>query len=81
MRGQEGVRVGTEVRVRQDLRSSNLRGMIGKVVGSYGAHELMALAVHFPNGRCQLFWPGDLEDVASPMPWWRSLFRRRRRRS
>ena len=73
MRTQEGVHVGMEVRVRQDLRSSNLRGMVGKVVGSYGAQEFMAVAVHFPNGCCQLFWPGDLEHFARPMPWWLTL--------
>jgi len=29
--------------------------------------------VHFPDGECRLFWPGDLEEIISPRPWWRSL--------
>ena len=73
MRAQEKARVGMKVRVREDYRVSELRGTVGKVVGSYGGEELMVLGVHFPDRRYQLFWPGDLEDVASPEPWWRCL--------
>jgi hypothetical protein len=47
------------------------------VVGSYGGEELMVLDVHFPDGRYQLFWPGDLDDVASPESWLRCLLGRR----
>ena len=47
--------------------------------GSYGGTELIALEVHFPDGRHQLFWPGDLEAVASPKPWWHSSLLGRRR--
>ena len=68
MRPQEKARVGMQVRVREDHRVSELRGTVGKVVGSYGGEELMVLGVHFPDGRYQLFWPGDLDDVASPEP-------------
>jgi len=68
MRPQEKARVGMKVRVREDHRVSELRGTVGKVVGSYGGEELMVLGVHFPDGRYQLFWPGDLDDVASPEP-------------
>ena len=79
MRLQEKAAVGMEVRVRQDHMISELRGTVGKVVGSYGGEELMVLDVQFPDGRYQLFWPGDLDDVASPAePWWRCLFGRRR---
>ena len=81
MRPQEERYVGMKVRVREDRRISEVRGMVGKVVGSYGGEEFVALEVHFPDGRHQLFWPGDLEDVASPKSWWRYLLGRRRRRS
>ena len=78
MRPQEEAPVGMNVRVREDHRISELRGTVGKVVGSYGGEELMVLDVRFPDGHYQLFWPGDLDDVASPEPWWRCLLGRRR---
>ena len=79
MRAQEIAPVGVKVRVREDHGVSELRGTVGRVVGSYGGEELLVLDVHFPDGRYQLFWPGDLDDVASPEPWWRCLLGRRRR--
>jgi hypothetical protein len=78
MRLQQKAAVGMKVRVRDDHRISELRGTVGKVVGSYGGEELMVLDVHFPDGRYQLLWPGDLDDVASPEPWWRCLLGRGR---
>ncbi len=78
MRRQEKAPVGAKVKVRKNHRVSELRGTVGKVVGRYGGEELMVLNVHFPDGRDQLFWPGDLDDVASPEPWWRRLLGRRR---
>jgi hypothetical protein len=70
--------IGMKVRVREDHRISELRGTVGKVVGSYGGEEFTVLGVHFPDGRYQLFWPGDLDDVASAAPWWRCLLGRKR---
>jgi hypothetical protein len=78
MKLQEKALIGTKVRVREDHMISELRGTFGKVVGSYGGEELMVLDVHFPDGRYQLFWPGDLDDVGSPESWWRYLLGRRR---
>jgi hypothetical protein len=78
MRLQEGAPVGMKVRVREDHRISELRGTVGKVVGRYGGEEFMVLDVHFPDGRYQLFWPGDLEKVGAPRRWWRSLLGKRR---
>jgi len=78
MRPQEKALIGTKVRVRQDHMISELRGTVGKVEGSYGGEELMVVDVHFPDRRYQLFWPGDLDDVGSPEPWWRCLLGRRR---
>ena len=36
MSPQEGAHVGMKVRVREDHRISELRSIVGKVVGSYG---------------------------------------------
>jgi hypothetical protein len=77
MRPRQKALVGRKVRVREDHSNSELRGTVGKVVGSYGGEELMVLDVHFPDGRYQLLWPGDLDDVGSPDPWWRCLLGRR----
>jgi hypothetical protein len=66
MRPQEKALIGTKVRVREEHMISELRGTVGKVVGSYGGEELIVLDVHFPDGRYHLLWPGDLEDVGSP---------------
>jgi hypothetical protein len=70
--------IGMKVRVREDYGISEVRGIVGKVVGSYEGTEFIALEVHFPDGRYQLFWPADLEEITSPKPWWRSLLGRRR---
>src|SRR3712207_2355137 len=76
---EEQAHVGRDVGMREDHRSSELRGMVGKVVGGYGGEEFVAPEVHFPDGRYPLFWPADLEDVGAPKPWWRSLLGRRRK--
>jgi hypothetical protein len=66
--------VGMKVRVRHDHRISGRRGMVGKIVGRYGGEAYVAVDVRFPNGQHRLFWPGDLEEIASPQPsLWRSL--------
>jgi hypothetical protein len=66
--------VGTKVRVRQEHRILERRGMVGKVVGRYGGEEYVAVDVRFSDGRCRLFWPSDLEEIASPKPSsWRSV--------
>jgi hypothetical protein len=77
MWAQEEAPVGMKVRVREDHMISELRGTVGKVVGSYGGEELLVLDVHFPDGRYQLLWPGDLDHVGSPGPWWRCLLAKR----
>jgi hypothetical protein len=58
--------VGTRVRVRQEHRILERRGMVGKVVGRYGGEEYVVVDVRFSNGQRRLFWPGDLEEIASP---------------
>ena len=68
--------VGVRVRVGEHHRIAERRGMVGRVVGSYGGDDYLAVDVRFPDGRHRLFWPGDLEEVSSPQPWWRSLLSR-----
>ncbi len=66
--------VGTQVRVRQEHRILERRGMVGNVVGRYGGAEYVAVDVRFPDGHHRLFQPSDLEEFASPQPsLWRSL--------
>ena len=70
MRAEEA-RLGMKVRVGEYHRRSQLRGVVGKIVDSYGAPEYMALDVHLPGGKHQLFWARDLEEASAPEPWWR----------
>jgi hypothetical protein len=51
--------------------------MFGRVVGRYGGEAYVAVDVLFPDGKYRLFWPGELEEVASPQWWWRFLLRAR----
>jgi hypothetical protein len=62
----QDARVGMRVKVADHHRIEERRGLVGKVVGSYGGREYRALDVRFPNGQHRLFWPGDLEEIASP---------------
>jgi hypothetical protein len=68
------VRPGMRVRVREHHRIEERRGLVGKVVGTYGGEEFTAVEVLFPDGERRLFWPADLEEVSSPRQrWWCSL--------
>jgi hypothetical protein len=64
--------VGVRVRVGEQHRIAERRGMVGR----YGGDDYVAVDVRFPDGRHRLFWPRDLEEVTSPQPWWRSLLSR-----
>jgi hypothetical protein len=68
VRTQEACFVGTKVRVRQEHRILERRGMVGKVVGRYGGEVYVAVDVRFSDGRRRLFWPSDLEEIASAQP-------------
>jgi hypothetical protein len=68
VRAEEAGIVGTKVRVRQEHRILERRGMVGKVVGRYGGEEYVAVDVRFSNGQRRLFWPSDLQEIASPKP-------------
>jgi len=74
VRTEEASFVGTKVRVRQEHRILGRRGTVGMVVGRYGGQEYVAVDVRFSDGQRRLFWPSDLEEIASPKPsLWRSL--------
>jgi hypothetical protein len=74
VRAEQACFVGAKVRVRQEHRILERRGMVGKVVGRYGGEEYVAVEVRFPEGHHRLFWPSDLEEVASAqLSLWRSL--------
>jgi hypothetical protein len=74
VRAEEACFMGTKVRVRQEHRIVERRGMVGKVVGRYGGEEYVAVDVRFSDGQRRLFWPSDLEEIASPQPTlWRTL--------
>jgi hypothetical protein len=73
VRAQE-VSVGMRVRVHEDHRILERRGMVGEVVGRYGGEEYVAVDVRFSDRHHRLFWPGDLEEISPAQPsWWRSL--------
>jgi hypothetical protein len=69
----EEVCVGMKVRVREEHRILERRGMVGRIVTCYGGENYVAVDVRFPDGQYRLFWPGDLEEISSPSSWWRSL--------
>ena len=73
MRAEEAC-VGMKVRVSQEHRISERRGMVGKVVGRYGPEEYVVVDMRSSDGLRWLFWPEDLEEVCSSSgSWWRSL--------
>jgi hypothetical protein len=71
----EEVNIGATVRVREHHRIAERRGMVGRIADRYGGEGYMAVDVRFSGGQRRLFWPGDLEEISSPRPWWRSLLK------
>ena len=64
---------GMRVRVMDHHRGGERRGIMGKVVASFGREEYIAVDVRLADGECRLFWPRDLEEIPSPRAWWRLL--------
>jgi hypothetical protein len=62
----ERVHVGTTVRVREHHRIVERRGMVGRIADHYGGDGYIAVDVRFSGGHRRLFWPEDLEEIASP---------------
>ena len=75
----EQARPGMRVRVMDNYRVQERRGLIGTVVARYGVGEYVAVDVRLAEGRFMLFWPMDLEEIPSPhtQAWWRRMFGKR----
>ena len=56
--------VGTRVRVRDSLLRADLRGLEGTITRRWGHPEYVALDVLLGDGRTQLFWHHELEEIA-----------------
>ena len=61
-------RPGTRVRVCLDYRKPHLQGMVGTIKKHYEGPNYTAVAVLFPDGRTELFWDHQLEEVKEPYP-------------
>ena len=61
----EEARIGARVRVSESGRRSEWRGLTGTVSGKWGNPEYLALDVRMDEGRTQLFWHHELEEIRS----------------
>jgi hypothetical protein len=59
----EEARIGMRVRVRDSLLRSELRGKVGTITGRWGSPEYVAVDVLLDDGRAQLFWHHELEEI------------------
>ncbi len=59
----EEARVGKRVRIREDHRKANLRGLEGTIVERWGNPDYVALDVLLDGGDWQLFWYHELEEI------------------
>ena len=62
MRSEEA-QVGKRVRVREDIRKTNLRGQEGTIAKRWGNPAYPALDVLLDGGGWQLFWYHELESL------------------
>ncbi len=62
MRSEEAV-IGARVRVAGSGPSSEWRGLAGTISGRWGNPEYPALEVLLEDGRTQLFWHHELEEI------------------
>jgi hypothetical protein len=60
----EEAQIGKRVRVRADHRSTPLRGLVGTIEKSWGDPSYTALDVLLDEGRSELFWHHELEEIA-----------------
>jgi len=63
MRSEEA-RIGARVRVSDSGLHSELRGLTGTVSAMWGHPEYLALDVRMEDGRSELFWHYELEEIA-----------------
>jgi hypothetical protein len=55
--------IGIRVRVSNSLRRTDLRGLEGTITGRWGSPHYLALDVLLEDGRTQLFWHYELEEI------------------
>jgi hypothetical protein len=55
--------IGKRVRVCKFLLRSELRGKVGTITGRWGNPDYVALDVLLDDGRSQLFWHHELEEL------------------
>jgi hypothetical protein len=59
----EEARIGARVRVSESRRRSEWRGLTGTISKKWGNPEYLALDVQLEDGRMQLFWHHELEEI------------------
>jgi hypothetical protein len=64
----EGARVGMRVRVHLDYRKAHRQGAFGTIKKHYGIPDYTAFEVLFPDGKSELFWEHQLEEVRETAP-------------
>jgi hypothetical protein len=62
MRSEEA-RIGARVRVSESGRRAEWRELTGTISGKWGNPEYLALDVQLEDGRMQLFWHHELEEI------------------
>ena len=60
----EKAHIGKRVRIRAEHRGPALRGMIGTIEKRWGNPDYIALDVLLDDGRSELFWYHELEEIA-----------------
>jgi len=60
----EQAQIGAKVRVGYSGLHSEWRGLTGTISGKWGNPEYLALDVLLDDGRTQLFWHHELEEIA-----------------
>jgi hypothetical protein len=55
--------IGMRVRVSKSLLSADLMGLEGTITGRWGHLSYLALDVLLDDGRSQLFWHHELEEI------------------
>jgi len=58
------MQIGMRVRVRADHRTTNWSGLEGTIAKSWGDPTYSALDVDLDDGRSELFWHHELEEIA-----------------
>ena len=60
----EEAQIGKRVRIRADHRSTVLGGLEGTIEKKWGNPDYVALDVLLEDGRSELFWYHELEEIA-----------------